>query len=1157
MKKVSSIFPLVFVLAISFLNVKFAFAANLLTDPGFDNGVNDWSTIGHPFSAIDATFHTGPYSATNTITTVTEQDYYGQIYQIVQPFSFGEPVYLSAWLKTNFAQGSTARAGILVEFLDVNNSVIPNSAIKTEMAGINDWKQVYVTGNAPAGTAKIRAGTFIYAAKGDVVAVGGVVYVDDCFLDKAQAPGDLITNPGLESLLSGWTTGAGTYPFNYTAGEKHSGTYSAYDSVDSVTAGDYFSFIYQEFNYTPATPVYASAWGKSDINELAQAKAGLIIQFLNSGGNVISELKSQIGGKTDWRQLYVSGSAPTGTTKIRAGAFIYAAQGDNPAVNGKFYVDDFVASTSYLPPPPPSSNLINPGFENGVNDWNWPYRPFTATSVHHSGNFAALHNIGNTNDDTNDYFAEIYQEFSFSAGQTAYTTGWLKTAIDPAKNAKAGLQIQFFNSSGNPLLPTPAKSEIGGNTDWKLLYAYSQAPAGTVKVRISGYAWALKNQGTINGNAYIDDVTFSNTAPSELIFNPGFEDVLSGWTIDGAGFPVESTNQEHHSGAYSAKSTIVIPSPLKDFWSRVYQEFSFGSGETIYATLWAKTDINPTSNATAGIKAEFINNSDQVLKSIQDVIRNIAGWSYLYVSDVAPAGTVKVRISPFISCPSVDVALGGSAYFDDVVASRSPLPLPNFPTEISNNGFESGLINWFDLYGLPSDLVSDPNTGAYSLKKTIGETHDLDYYSTTYQDIYSNNQGAPFSVDKNVYVTSFVKSNINPAANVKAGIRLEYFDTLEVSHEIAKDEISAFNNWRQLYLAGIIPAGAKRVRLSGFTWAKQGDAFAKGGTVNFDDLIYSYTEISVPALPTQLLNTGFENGINDWDNIGNLASVVNSPVHSGNLATNFIIDDVSEDYFGDVQQEIAVSAGKIVKAKVWAKTLIDPLAAVKASLRVEFRDVGNNPVGSVLNAQIGGNQDWKELVVSGTAPVGATKLIFIASLYAAAGDNAAVGGQAYFDDASLSITSGNKPRRCCFVKGTKIKLANGRQISIEKVKVGDKVLGFKDGQSVEAKVLETFSHPKEKGYFIIRTESGKKIEVTTVHPISTPEGYKSVEELKAGDSIHVLKEGKLTVAKVSALIFQDKARDVYNLEVAGVHNYFANNYLVHNKDKPCYENPAK
>lgn len=1134
------------ILGILILSSQPAFAVNLFTDPSFNNGVNDWSAIGHPFEGTVVN-HTPPYAATNTITTVTEQEYYGQIYQIIQPYASGDLVYMEGWVKTDFAIGSTARVGVLVEFLDGSNQPIPNTAIKTELGGVNDWFRIYVTGSAPAGTAKVRAGAFIFAQRFDNAAVGGSAYVDDLFIDKIQAPGDIITNPGFEQALSGWTTGGPVYPFAITAAERHSGTYSAFDSVDSVSSQNYYGFIFQERPFSAGLHLYASAWGKTDISELAQAKGGLIIQFLNATNTVLRERKSEIGGRTgvDWRQLYVDDTAPTGTTKIRVGAFLWAGQNDNAALNGTFYIDDFAASTTPLPPPPPPSDLINPGFENGVNDWSVLFRPFVASgTVKHSGNFSAQHTIGDTNG-AFDYLAEIYQEIPFSPGQTAFITGWVKTAIGPTFTANGGLKIGFYNASGG-LIGTEASAFVGGNTDWRLLYTYKLAPTGTVKVRISGYAWALKNQATINGNVYIDDMTFSNNPPSELIFNPGFEDAFSGWTTDGTGFPMQVVAEEHHSGSYSAKATIELPGTA-DYWSRIYQEFTFSPGEILYSTLWAKTNIPPTSTASAGLKIEFLNASDVVLLSRQDIITGQTGWSYLYVSETAPSGTVKARISPFATCPRAQANLGGAAYFDDVVASRSPLPLPDFPTALSNLGFEAGLSDWTDLFGPPTQIDNvAPHSGLYSAKKTIVAIPDNDYFSIVYQDIYYNNQGAPFPADRNVWLTAYVKSNINVLAQANGGIMLQYFDASDVAHEIGKSQISAVNNWRQVYIAATIPAGAKRVRVSGFAFAIQGDANAIGGTVNFDDFVYSYTQIPAPPAHTQLLNVGFENGLNDWDNLYRPAFVTTEFVHAGSYAAKFTIDEVETDaYRGELRQEVAAQANKLVTARLWAKTVGHALSAARAGLEILFLN-SSDQVLDLRTQSIGGNVDWSQLSVSAIAPSNTAKVRFAASFTAQRFDPYAAGGRAYFDDASLTITNIGGGGGC-FLKGTRIKLADGRHMPIEKVKVGDKVLGFGENQLQEAVVVETFSHPKVEGYFIVTTEDGQRLNATGVHPLFTGTEYKTVSDLKKGDTIVILKKSKLIKTKITSIKLQQKSADVYDLEVGNVHNYFANGCLVHNK----------
>lgn len=1292
-------------------------------DPDFDNGVNDWAAEGYPFEATTEFVHSGTYAAKNQIITVTDEDYYGQIYQIITPYATGEPVYMSAWMLTNLAVGSSARAGIMVEFLDAADQPIPDTAIKTEMGGANYWFEIYVTGHAPAGTAKLRAGAFIYAKQGDISALLGTAYVDDCYIAKTEAPGGIITNPGFESQLSGWTP----VSFIATSAEQHSGTYSVVDTIPDATG--HWGFIYQdEYPFSAGTDIYASAWGKSDIGELSTAKGGLIVQFLNGSNGLISEIKSQIGGRTDWRQLYVAGTAPGTTAKVRIGGFIWAGTGDTEAVDGKFYIDDFVVSTDYIVPPPPQTDIINGDFENGVNDWDPDPAlgqgvPFYATDLFvHSGSIAVENTIGDTT--PREHWGEIYQEISYEPGRAAFVTAWVKTEIDPLSSAVGGIDLQFYDAAGQPT-GTRAYSQIGAIRDWTLLYVNKIAPPDAATLKIGGFVWAARYDSlAVNGKVYLDDIELSDTPPSDLILNPGFENALSVWVQDELNFNlIEVTDEDQHTGTYSAKATIEDTSTAgEDYWSRVYQEFDFGESEEIYATLWAKTDINPSSTAAAGLLVEFLDEFGEPI-SISDLQQNIGGqtgWTYLYVNGFSPSGTEKVRVSCFAYCPEADSYLGGVAYFDDVVASLDALPLPEFPIALDNVDFEGGLNNWQDLYGPPSELDSlDPHAGFYSAKKTIVEIPDEDYFSIIYQDIYYDINGALFPIDQDVYLTAYLKSNINVASSAKAGIRIEYFNAANEAVEIGKDEISAVNDWRQLYIAATIPAGARKVRVSGFAWAPEGETATIGGTVNFDDFVYSYsfitppprqtellnldfeggldnwqdlygppseldnidfhgglysakktiveitdedyfstiyqdiyydsagtlfpvdqdvyltayvkssinvaasatvgvrlesfdaagiaTEISHdqisavnnwrqlyvtgtipagttkvrvsgfgfapegdaaaiggtvnfddflysgvpiphPSLPTQLLNVGFENGLNDWKNFYRPVFLSVDPVHLGTYAAKFIIDDVvTGSYYGEIRQDIAVRAGKIVIGKVWAKTDINPAATSKAQLELRFLDSGGGFVSMKKSNFIGGIKDWELLSVSATAPFRTASVSFRCTIYSpqdTVGLPEAEGGTAYFDDAYLRI-------KACLLKGTNITLADGSLKPIELIKVGDMVMGVdKEGELVASEVSETFAHSDEPGFCIIETEDNKVLKTTDNHPVRNCNKYVEAGSLKPGDAITILDNKKLTQTKITRIIVDTSVVDVYNLEVSGTHNYFAEGCLVHNKPKP-------
>ncbi|HOW35276.1 MAG TPA: polymorphic toxin-type HINT domain-containing protein [Candidatus Omnitrophota bacterium] len=1111
-----------------------AWATNLFTDPGFENGVNNWSTVGYPFYAI---VHSPNYAAENTITTVADRDYFAEIYQVITPVAAGDPIYMTAQIKTQMAEGSSARGGIMVEFLNSSDVVV--GTITTPVGGVNDWTEIYVTGTAPTGTAKVRAGAFAYAAKDDSSAIGGKVAVDNMFIDRIQAPGGgLITNPGFESQLSGW---AGNSQFSASTTYAHTGVYSARDNVNGVTS-DYWGQVYQEVPLSAGQAIYATAWGKTAINPLASAKGGLLIQFYNGNTYLGSQydIKSEIGGMTDWRQLYVSGIAPATTTKIRVGGFLWAGQNDTAAVGGNFYIDDFAVSYTAIPPLLPPSDLINADFENGVNDWTFLYRPWIASTTHHSGIYSANHTIGDTAG-SNDYYTELYQQdIPFTVGNTAYVTGWVKTNIDPSKIARGGVKIQFLDGSGQPI-GSAQQADIGGQTDWSLLYVYNIAPTGTATVRISAYAWAQRNQGTINGNVFVDDMAFSNTPPSDLILNPSFESDMAGWTQDATGYPMAAVTEEHRTGTKSAKSIIQVPGGSADFWSRIYQEFTVTPGQQLWATEWAKTVIDPRSSATAGLQLEFFEADGTPIGSpVQsNTIGGITGWTYLFVTAVAPSSSAKARVSPFVSCPHAASLYGGNIYFDDVFASFDQLPPPNFRTSLVNPNFDdgSGLGGWTDLYGAPSELDSvNPHSSPYSAKKTIGSTTTQNYYSTIYQDIYYNAQGSPFPAAQNVYLTAYLKSDISVFSSAAAGIQLEYIDNQGDAYVIDADQITADNGWRQLYVSGTIPAGATKVRVSGFVFASQGDSQAVGGIGNFDNFVYSYDYISPPA-QTTLLNSGFENGLSDWDMPFQPAEVTTLS-HSGSYAALFEFPVSLQDHNGAVEQTVNVTPGRKLTATIYGRTIIDPLATASAQLLVIFKNSSGAEIGTHSSNTIGGNTPWTLLSVSNiTIPSTAATATIRANLFYDA-VSYPLPAQAYFDDATLTITSAPG----CFLAGTPITMADGTQKPIENISVGDVVLAFDEEtkQMKPDKVTEVFKHDQEDTFLIVNGH----MKVTPIHRVLSKGAWTEIGKLKVGDTLTNTQGEDVAIQTIEVV---NNKVNIYNFEVNPYHTYVADGVIVHNR----------
>ena len=128
----------------------------------------------------------------------------------------------------------------------------------------------------------------------------------------------------------------------------------------------------------------------------------------------------------------------------------------------------------------------------------------------------------------------------------------------------------------------------------------------------------------------------------------------------------------------------------------------------------------------------------------------------------------------------------------------------------------------------------------------------------------------------------------------------------------------------------------------------------------------------------------------------------------------------------------------------------------------------------------------------------------------------------------------------CFIKGTLIHLPSGMK-SIEDIKVGDVVTSFDVGTSsvVNSKVTETFVH-SDRYYMILNGN----IKTTSVHPFYSDGNWIEAGDLTIGDKILHVDGLEHTIETIE---LSDEPVTVYNFEVDGTHNYFAEGYLVHNK----------
>ena len=147
----------------------------------------------------------------------------------------------------------------------------------------------------------------------------------------------------------------------------------------------------------------------------------------------------------------------------------------------------------------------------------------------------------------------------------------------------------------------------------------------------------------------------------------------------------------------------------------------------------------------------------------------------------------------------------------------------------------------------------------------------------------------------------------------------------------------------------------------------------------------------------------------------------------------------------------------------------------------------------------------------------------------------------------------------CFIAGTKVSMADGTFKNIEYVKVGDKIKGHKEDNTVIK--LDPTSLGDRKLYSF---NDNKHYFFTSEHPFMTEEGWKSIKpektkerdgvelyeqlkgELKVGDKL-VTDNGLVEITNIDSKEMNSPEMSLYNFNVSNDNSYIADGYIVHNK----------
>ncbi|KZN51085.1 Hint domain-containing protein [Pseudoalteromonas luteoviolacea] len=120
----------------------------------------------------------------------------------------------------------------------------------------------------------------------------------------------------------------------------------------------------------------------------------------------------------------------------------------------------------------------------------------------------------------------------------------------------------------------------------------------------------------------------------------------------------------------------------------------------------------------------------------------------------------------------------------------------------------------------------------------------------------------------------------------------------------------------------------------------------------------------------------------------------------------------------------------------------------------------------------------------------------------------------------------------CLAKGSKIKLANGKELAIEQLNVGDTVLGasqFAPNVHMPLEIKDISIGSETQPMVKLTTESGKELLLTESHPVLTQAGVSAwANKVQVGDRIRT-SNGLELVSKVEEVKYDDH---VYNLKLA-------------------------
>jgi hypothetical protein len=137
----------------------------------------------------------------------------------------------------------------------------------------------------------------------------------------------------------------------------------------------------------------------------------------------------------------------------------------------------------------------------------------------------------------------------------------------------------------------------------------------------------------------------------------------------------------------------------------------------------------------------------------------------------------------------------------------------------------------------------------------------------------------------------------------------------------------------------------------------------------------------------------------------------------------------------------------------------------------------------------------------------------------------------------------------CFEAATPVRLADGRELPIGEIAVGDVVLSWHERDACVQPRPVLAVHVGEPALMLgVATADGGWFAVTPPHKVRTADGWLAVADLRPGDRLVRWSGADLALVEVTGIEPLAPASRVVDLGVETTHTYFAGGVLAHNKN---------